>query len=337
MTGRLSRATLFFQRRVATRETAGIWIAMSRAGLDMRKTGGQGGAMSEVKAIALSELGETLSSLRLCSEASSQAMERSLRQTGQLTPVLCYPGDSSLQIFDGFKRLRAARVLGWLSLRVQCVATDGVEAKLSLWEVHEGSGLSELEQAWLVRSLYRDEHLPQHTIAQRMGRHKSWVCRRLMLAEGLSEVVEAHVRLGLVSATAARELCRLPRGNQEQAANAVVQRGLTTRQTLALVDALLVAGDEAARRRLLDEAAATRRHIHKTPGEKLVADCQTIRNLSARLRVQLLGRPLLSLGAPAAELAVQSLEALHPTLVDLAQSIQTVIGEKEAASEPIAF
>src|SRR5438034_4003752 len=103
--------------------------------------------------VALSDLGETLSSLRLCNEAAERAMQRSLAERGQLTPVLCYPTASSLEVFDGFKRLRAARALGWPSLRVERIATDGAEAKLSLWQVNEGHGLSEIEEAWLLRSL----------------------------------------------------------------------------------------------------------------------------------------------------------------------------------------
>src|SRR5207253_3043041 len=39
--------------------------------------------------VALSDLGETLSSLRLCHEAAERAMERSLSERGQLTPLLC--------------------------------------------------------------------------------------------------------------------------------------------------------------------------------------------------------------------------------------------------------
>ena len=189
--------------------------------------------------IALADLGETLSSLRLCSDAAERAMRRSLSERGQLTPLLCYRTSSSLEVFDGFKRLRAARALGWPSLRVERIATDATEAKLSLWQVNEGHGLSEIEEAWLLRALHRDDGLPQHEIARRLGRHKSWVSRRVMLAECLTVEVEAQVRLGLLSATAARELCRLPRGNQDETAHAVMHRGLTTRQTTTLVESLL--------------------------------------------------------------------------------------------------
>lgn len=292
--------------------------------------------MAAVDQVALSDLGETLSSLRLCNEAADRAMERSLSQRGQFTPVLCYQSSSSLEVFDGFKRLRAARVLGWPSLRVERIATDGTEAKLSLWQVNEGRGLSELEEAWLLRSLHRDDGLPQHEIAQRLGRDKSWVCRRVMLAECLSEEVEAQVRLGILGPTVARELCRLPRGNQDETAKTVLARGLTTRQTAKLVESLLGAGDEAAKKRLLDDARATPsppRRAQKTPGEKLIDDVHVMRNRSARLSALLLGRPLISLGAEAAELAARCLESLRPALVALCRTIETVVSEKEVDDE----
>ena len=286
--------------------------------------------------VVLSNLGETLSSLRLCSEAAGRAMQRSLSQRGQLTPVLCYRSASSLEVFDGFKRLRAARALGWTSLRVERIGTDGAEAKLSLWQVNEGRGLSEIEEGWLLRSLHRDDGLPQFEIARRLGRHKSWVSRRLMLAECLSDEVEAMVRLGLLSVTAARELCRLPRGNQHEAAQTILQRGLTTRQTALLVESVLGAGDEESRRRLLDQArAAPPRRPQRTLGEKLVSDSLLIRHRSARLHVLLLSRPLISLGVEAAHLALQTLQELPPTLLSLCQTIQSVVGQKEVNDESL--
>jgi hypothetical protein len=159
-----------------------------------------------------------------------------------------------------------------------------------------------------------------------------------MLAECLSDEVEAQVRLGLLSVTVARELCRLPRGNQDETAKTVLHQGLTTRQTIRLVESLLGADDEAARKRLLDEARVTpapSRRALRTPGERLVSDAQTIRDRSARLHVLLLGRPLVSLGQEAADLAVKSLDALRPTLVALCQTIETVVSEKEVDDEYI--
>ncbi len=63
----------------------------------------------------------------------------------------------------------------------------------------------------MVRGLCREMKLTQVQVAELLGRHKSWVCRRLALAERLAEPVQDDMRLGLVNATVARELARLPR------------------------------------------------------------------------------------------------------------------------------
>jgi hypothetical protein len=87
----------------------------------------------------------------------------------------------------------------------------------------------------LVRSLYRDDKLSQPEIARRLDRHKSWVCRRLVLVEALDPAVQADVRLGLLAPRAAIALAALPRGNQVAASAVVIRRGLTVAQTERLV------------------------------------------------------------------------------------------------------
>jgi len=90
-------------------------------------------------------------------------------------------------------------------------------------------------EGWLVRSLYRDDKLSQPEIARRLDRHKSWVCRQLVLVEALDLAVQADVRLGLLVPRAAIALAALPRGNQVPASAVVIRRGLTVRQTERLI------------------------------------------------------------------------------------------------------
>ncbi len=73
----------------------------------------------------------------------------------------------------------------------------------------------ELEEAWVVQGLVRDDGMTQVEAAHLLGRHKSWVCRRLALLEKLSVAVKEDLRLGLVGPSLARQLTRLPVGNQE--------------------------------------------------------------------------------------------------------------------------
>ena len=62
----------------------------------------------------------------------------------------------------------------------------------------------ELEEAWIVQALVREDALSQSEVAELLGRHKSWVCRRLALLEKLCADVRQDLEVGLLSPTAAR-------------------------------------------------------------------------------------------------------------------------------------
>jgi ParB-like chromosome segregation protein Spo0J len=293
------------------------------------------------------ELSETHAALRLCTPEAQREMERSLSRLGQLTPVVLNRTARGVEVLDGFKRVKAARALGWAVLRGEVSEVDGPGAKLRLWQCNAGSALSELEQGWLVRALYREDGLTQPRIAQLLGRHKSWVSRRLMLVEGLSDGVQADVRLGLLSATAARELGQLPRGNQDATAQVVTRRGLTARQTATLVARLREAADAGARERTLAEAMTwtspspragetPSAKLQRTPGEWLVADLAAVARLSARLHARLLERPLSSLGEAAAQVASRNLQGLRPGLLSLCQTIERVTRGREVGGAQLS-
>ena len=275
-----------------------------------------------------SELGQTLSAMRLCAPEAQQEMQLSLSRLGQLTPVQAYRVGDSFELFDGLKRVRAARELSWRKLRVEVHVLDAAGAKVRLLRCNAGAGLSELEEAWLVRSLYREDQLTQPQIAVLLGRHKSWVCRRLTLAEELSDELTANVRLGLVSATAVRELGRLPRGNQDAVARVVARRGLTTRQTARLIDALLAAPQEQWPS-LLEAASLPAPPAPKggaprrTPGEQLVADAWAMKRLTVRLHARLLERSLQSLGEAACAVVSRELVELRLALLALTGTLDT--------------
>jgi len=104
--------------------------------------------------VAVNELGDRLSALRLMSEPAQRAIEASLVRYGQLSPVICAREATEVSVVDGFKRLRAAVRLGWSELQVMVHESPDVGAsQLLMWQSNEGNGLTDLEQAWLVRSL----------------------------------------------------------------------------------------------------------------------------------------------------------------------------------------
>jgi ParB family transcriptional regulator, chromosome partitioning protein len=92
---------------------------------------------------------------------------------------------------------------------VRTLDEDDPRALAALLALHRaGAGLCELEEAWVVRALVREHGLTQNDVALLLRRHQSWVSRRLLLVEALSPEVQMDVRLGLVSATAARRSSR---------------------------------------------------------------------------------------------------------------------------------
>jgi ParB-like chromosome segregation protein Spo0J len=292
----------------------------------------------EERAVAIGDLRESHAGLRLLDEGALREMRESLARHGQLMAVATYrprsdDGASELEVVDGFKRLRAARALGWTLLRVRILPLCGPEAKAAIGILNHGRGLSELEEAWLVRSLYRDDGLTQPQIGRILGRHKSWVSRRLLLAEGLEDSVQADVRLGLLAASTAAIVARLPRCNQLAAAETVMRAGLTKYQADRLVTQVLAlpAGEREAA--LCDALEGELRLVgpknqgapERTPAQWLMADVATLTRICARLQARLMEQPLMGMGEPAAHLAADGLAGLGSVLTALVGAIERAL------------
>ena len=71
--------------------------------------------------------------------------------------------------------------------------------------------------------------MSQVEVAELLGRHKSWVCRRLALIERLGPKAKDELRVGLLSPTAARQIVRLPQGNQAEVLEAIRREALSER------------------------------------------------------------------------------------------------------------
>jgi ParB-like chromosome segregation protein Spo0J len=292
------------------------------------------------RTVRVEELGERLGALRLCEAEALARMQRSLASVGQVSAISVFAADGDgWEVLDGFKRLHAAKALGWTELRAQVLVVDVVGAKIAITILHERGGLTELEEAWLVRSLYREDRLSQPEIARRLSRDKSWVSRRLLVAEGLDDAVQADVRLGLLSPSAAAALARLPRRNQRPAAQVAARTGMTFRQTAHMVEEVLACADEPARVEVIERwriAPPRRAAPHparrtRSEAEWLLGDVATVTRVVARLEARLLAQPLAALGERAGELCAQALTALGPVLAALGRTIAHVTGESPHA------
>src|SRR5271170_6015510 len=200
-----------------------------------------------VRPVSLDGLGQRYRRYRLADPEAEEAMAGSLRRWGQLSPVVACVRDEALELIDGFKRWSAAGQIPGMTLSVRVLEVDERTAKAAILSLNRDQRpVRELEEAWVVQGLVRDDGMTQVEAAHLLGRHKSWVCRRLGLLEKLSVAVKEDLRLGLVGPSLARQLTRLPVGNQE-ALLALARRAiLTTPEVSGVIDLLVGASAEQA-------------------------------------------------------------------------------------------
>ena len=184
------------------------------------------------------EIGEHYGRYRLHLPEAERAMARSLERYGQLSPVVVCRRQDRYELIDGFKRLGAARRLFPLeSLAARLLEADERSAKAAIYGLNRAGGRTrELEEAWIIHALVRDDGMSQVEVAELLGRHKSWVCRRLALIERLGSKARDDLRVGLLSPTAARQIVRLPEGNQGEVLDAARREALAGAELTGLVD-----------------------------------------------------------------------------------------------------
>jgi ParB/RepB/Spo0J family partition protein len=201
--------------------------------------------VGEVRPLAIAELGERYRRYRLSDPAAEEAMARSLRQYGQLSPVVVCLREGRPELLDGFKRRAAAALVPWRTLSALVVEADESQAKAAIYGLNRtGSRPQQLEEAWIVQALVREDGLTQVQAAELLGQHKSWVCRRLALLERLADEAKAELRLGLLPPSLARQLTRLPVGNQVAVLSTVRREALTAVEARGVIDLLRGANPE---------------------------------------------------------------------------------------------
>lgn len=172
-------------------------------------------------------------------EVTLAELADSIREHGIIQPLTVRKLASGYyQIIAGERRWRAARMAGLHEVPVVVIeADDKKAAELAMIENLQREDLNPIEEASGFQSLIETYHMTQEEAASRVGKSRSAVANALRLL-GLTPAVREMVVDGRLSAGHARALLPLPADLQESAANAVVDGGLSVRQTEALVKRL---------------------------------------------------------------------------------------------------
>jgi ParB-like chromosome segregation protein Spo0J len=199
------------------------------------------------------EIGEHYGRYRLHVPEAERAMARSLKRYGQLSPVVVCRRQERYELIDGFKRLGAMRSLVEIEhLSARLMDADERSAKAAIYGLNRAGGRTrELEEAWIIHALVREDGMSQVEVAELLGRHKSWVCRRLALIERLGSKAHDDLRVGLLSPTSARQIVRLPQGNQAEVLDAVRREALSGAELAGVVDLWLGCADRGQQQYIL--------------------------------------------------------------------------------------
>lgn len=169
----------------------------------------------------------------------------SIRQQGIMQPVVVRPlAAGEYEIIAGERRWRAAQIAGleFIPALIRDVEDRDVVA-LALIENLQREDLNPLEEALALQRLQKEFELTQQEVADAVGKSRSSITNLLRLLN-LHKDVRRLLEHGDLEMGHARALLSLDEKRQLEAARQVVAKGMSVRQTEALVRKLLESREE---------------------------------------------------------------------------------------------
>ena len=165
-----------------------------------------------------------------------EELAHSIRTHGVMQPIVVRPiGDNRYEIIAGERRWRATQQAGLDTVPAMVrEVPDEAAIAMALIENIQREDLNPLEEALALQRLQQEFELTQQQVADAVGKSRVTVANLLRLIS-LPEVIKTMLAHGDLEMGHARALLGLEEDRQEEGARHVVARGLTVRQTEALV------------------------------------------------------------------------------------------------------
>jgi ParB family chromosome partitioning protein len=202
-------------------------------------------------------------------ESRLEALAQSIRSNGVVQPLLVRRKGGNYELIAGERRWRAAQLAGLTRVPVviRNVPDDKV-LELALIENIQREDLNPIEEAQAYKNLIDSIGMTQETLAERVGRDRSYITNYLRLLR-LPVDIRSLIEEGKLSTGHARTL--LGTGDEEaqrSIAKKIIERGLSVRDTERLVREIGKPGAKPKAAKLTDSdpnvrAAETklRRHL----------------------------------------------------------------------------
>jgi ParB family chromosome partitioning protein len=169
-------------------------------------------------------------------ESSLQELAASIRQHGLMQAIVVRPlGADRYEIIAGERRFRAARMAGLEEVPVMLRdVSDQNALAMALIENIQREDLNPLEEAQAIRRLLDEFQYTHEQASEAIGRSRSATSNLLRLLN-LAAPVQTMLLAGDLEMGHARALLALERAEQILAANQVVEKRLSVRETERLV------------------------------------------------------------------------------------------------------
>lgn len=174
-------------------------------------------------------------------EVALAELSESIQEYGLIQPITVRPLESGYyQIIAGERRWRASRMAGLSEVPVRVITADEQRAmEMALVENLQREDLNPIEEAKGYKTLLDEYGMTQDEVAQSVGKSRPAVANAMRLL-ALSDAVLKLVEDGTLSAGHARALIPIEDSKtQLEAAQAVIEKGLSVRKTEALAAQLL--------------------------------------------------------------------------------------------------
>ena len=186
-------------------------------------------------------------------EADLEDLSRSIREKGLLQPIVVRPiGGGRFEIIAGERRWRASQQAGLDKIPAMVrEVPDEAAIAMALIENIQREDLNPIEEAVALQRLQQEFELTQQQVADAVGKSRVTITNLLRLI-ALPEEIKTLLAHGDLEMGHARALLGLPLEQQVEGARHVVARGLTVRQTEALVRQWLNSKDKPAEKAKAD-------------------------------------------------------------------------------------
>ena len=171
-------------------------------------------------------------------EDALRELADSIKENGLIQPVTVRVVDDHYEIIAGERRYRACRLAGFKEVPCYVMSpSEDQAAQMALVENVQRENLSAIEEARSYVQIMRQSKLTQEQVAKKIGKSQSAVANKIRLLNLPDEIQEGVIE-GKITERHARAMLAAPDTKQKDVYHAVLEKGMTVRETEIYIEHL---------------------------------------------------------------------------------------------------